>query len=147
MKVILKADVESLGGMGELVDVRGGYGRNFLLPRNLAVVANSGQQKRLEHEKRLLEKRKSLLLAEINALAKKINKLVVKIEKQVGENNRIFGTVTTAEIYTAVKEQGLDIPRKQIVIEGDIKEIGDYKALVRLHSEVTATIKIVVVAQ
>lgn len=138
MKVILVEDVPTLGQIGALVNVKNGYARNFLLPRTLAVVANDSNRKELEHKKKSLEAKRLKQLGEAKALGAKIEKIVVALFKQTGEEGRIFGSVTTAEIAEELLKQDVKVSKKDIVVSEDIKKIGQYSGEIRLHSEVTA---------
>ncbi len=146
MKVILVKDVPSLGTMGNIVKVKDGYGRNYLIPRSLAIVANDSNRKELEHRKRVIDARKEKNLKETKALAQKIEKIRVTIQKQTGEDERIFGSVTSAEVSAFFEAKGIDISKKDIVFKDEIKKLGIYSAEIKLHSEVTATVKIKVEA-
>ena len=146
MRVILTNDVPSLGSIGHIVNVKNGYARNYLLPRSLAVLANESNQKELDHKKRVFAKKRDAILAEAKKLAAVIEKLTVTISKQVGEDERIFGTVTTAEVSSFLVKEGVTISKKDIHFLEEIKKVGAYTADVRLHSEVTAKLKVWVVA-
>jgi large subunit ribosomal protein L9 len=134
MKIILVKDVENLGSAGDIVDVADGYGRNFLIPRNLAVVANTRNVKMLEHQKRMVE-------AKVNKDAEKAKTLVDKIEGQevlvrakVGEEGKLFGSITSGDIVEELEKLGFDIDRKQIVLDSAIKSVGEFRTKVRVSS-------------
>ena len=146
MKLILTQDVLSLGTIGDIVNVKKGYARNYLLPRSMAAVANENNIKELEHNKKVYAKRKAKLIAEFQEQAEKISKVKLTITKQVGEENRIFGSVTTAEIEELLMKEGHKISRKQIEIPSLVKTTGIYDVHASLHSEVTAKFKIEVVS-
>jgi large subunit ribosomal protein L9 len=147
MRVILKEDLESLGKIGEVVTVRSGYARNFLIPKALCVVANESNRKELDHHKRILEKKREKVLAAARLLAAAIGKLHVTIEKQAGEENRIFGSVTTLEVAEKLAAQSVVIERRQIHLPEDIKKLGIYQAEIKVHSEVSANLVVKVVAK
>lgn len=147
MKVILTQEVSNLGSIGEVVNVRNGYARNFLLPRGLAAVANEANQAQLAHHKRVLEKRREKALAEAKALAAKIEKISVTVAKQVGEDEKIFGSVTTGELEDLLKAEGVDVSKKEISLLDEVKKVGVYAAQVKLHKDVLAKFKVWVVAQ
>lgn len=147
MRVILTEDVISLGTIGDIVNVKDGYARNFLIPRAKAVVANEGNRKELEHHQRVLEKRKAKVLGEMKTRASAIEKITLTVAKPVGEEERIFGSVTTAELEGLLDQQGVKISRKDIHILEDVKKVGVYEAEVKLHSEVSARFKFWVVAE
>ncbi len=146
MKVILSHDVDALGRVGDIVNVRNGYARNFLLPRGLGMPANEENQAALAHHKRVLEKKRAALLAEAKKAAVSIEKTSVTVTKQVGEDEKIFGSVTTAELEQLLAAEGIKVSRKDITILDDIKKVGVYAAQVKLHSDVNAKFKVWVVA-
>lgn len=147
MKLILTNDVPTLGGIGSIVQVKNGYARNYLLPKKLAVLANESNTKQLEHQKRVLAKRREKVLNEFKALASKIEKVSLEVSKLVGEDERIFGSVTTAELAEMLAAQGVKVSKKDITLPEDVKKVGVYTANVSLHSEVNAKLKFWVVAQ
>lgn len=147
MKVILNQDVTSLGRIGEIVNVRNGYARNYLLPRGVAAVANEANEAALKHHRRILDKKKAKLLAEAKALAAQIEKVAVTVYKQTGEDERIFGSVTTAELEELLAQEGHKVSRRDISLVEDIKKVGVYHGQVKLHADVTAKFKVWVVAK
>ena len=147
MKVILKEDLDTLGKIGEVVSVRPGYARNFLIPKSLCVLANESNRRELDHHKRLLDKKREKVLKEARALAAAIGKMQVVIEKQTGEEDRIFGSVTTLEVAEKLAAQSLVIERRLIHLPEDIKKLGVYQAEVKVHSEVSANLVVKVVAK
>lgn len=147
MRVILTQDVGNLGSIGDVVNVRNGYARNFLLPRNLASVANEANKAMLAHQKRVLDKRRAKVLGAAKELAASIEKTSVTVTKQVGEDEKIFGTVTAQELEALLQAEGLNVSKKDITILEEIKKVGVYQAQVKLHSEVSAKFKVWVVAQ
>jgi large subunit ribosomal protein L9 len=147
MKLILSHNVESLGVIGDIVKVKAGYARNFLLPRGLAVVANEGNEKALQHQLKVLEKKKQQTLDEAKKFAGQIEKVSITVAKQVGEDEKIFGSVTTAELEELLAAEGVKVSRKDIRLTEEVKKVGVYTAEVKVHPEVTATFKVWVVAQ
>jgi len=147
MKVILNQDVSTLGRIGEIVNVRNGYARNFLLPRGMAAVANEANEAALKHHRRILDKKKAQLLAEAKTLAAQIEKTAVTVYKQTGEDERIFGSVTTAELEELLNQEGHKVSRRDISLVEDIKKVGVYHGQVKLHPEITAKFKVWVVAK
>jgi large subunit ribosomal protein L9 len=147
MKVILNQDVSTLGHIGEIVNVRNGYARNYLLPRGIAGMANEANEAALKHHRRILDKKKAQLLAEAKALAAQIEKIAVTVYKQTGEDERIFGSVTTAELEDLLNQEGHKVSRRDISLVEEIKKVGVYHGQVKLHSEVTAKFKVWVVAK
>jgi large subunit ribosomal protein L9 len=146
MKLILSQNVENLGRIGDLVKVKNGYARNFLIPRGLGLVANEGNQSALNHQLRLLDKKKALILGEAKKAASNIEKISVTVTKQVGEDEKIFGSVTTAELEDLLAAEGVKVSKKDIKLSEEIKKVGVYSAEVKVHPEVTAKFKIWVVA-
>jgi len=146
MKVILNNNVQNLGAIGEIVRVKNGYARNFLIPRGLAVLANSRNQAELDHHLRLLEKKRVKILDEAKALAALIEKISVTVTKPVGEEEKIFGTVTTAELEELLASENIKVSKRDIHLTEEVKKVGVYAAEVKLHPEVTAKFKVWVVA-
>ncbi|MCZ4407461.1 50S ribosomal protein L9 [Cryomorphaceae bacterium 1068] len=148
MEVILKKDVENLGYQDDMVDVKPGYARNFLVPRGLAVLATASQKKMLEETIRQRAHKEEKIQAEANAKAAKLENETIKIGAKVGENGKIFGSVNTIQLADALKEAGHEVDRKHIVIKNEpIKEIGTYEAEVTLHKDIKQTIKFEVVGE
>lgn len=147
MKVILNSDVDNLGRIGDVVNVRDGYARNFLLPRGFAAMANERNKAALDGQLRRLQKVKAQALAEAKKLASSIEKLSLTVSKQVGEDEKIFGSVTTTELETLLINEGVKVNRREIVLSDEIKKVGLYHATVKLHPEVHAKFKVWVVAQ
>jgi large subunit ribosomal protein L9 len=149
IQVILQQDVAKLGKSGELVRVRPGFARNFLLPRELAVPATSSAVKRIEHEKVVALARAEKGKKEAREIAAKIDALSIKITLKAGEDGKLFGSVTTKDIENAVKAQGggILIDRKSLKLDEAIKQVGSYTVPVKLVSDVTATLKVEVVAK
>lgn len=146
MQVILREDVPNLGRTGEMVTVRDGYGRNFLIPRGLAVVATSRNMNRLEHDRRVIEQRERKLAASADSIKQQIEKASVTIAKQVGADEKLFGSVTTREIVEALKGQSLDVDRKSIQLDEPIRSLGVHEVQIRLRRGASATLKVWVVA-
>ena len=129
MQIILIQDVDNLGGANELVTVRDGYARNFLIPRKLAVEASPSNLKQLGEKLKQLEKKEAKLLAEINSVISVLNQGALKIGAKTGTSGKIFGSVTSLQIARAIREQkGYEIDRKRITIAEEVKELGTYKA-------------------
>ena len=146
MKVILTHEVPNLGAIGEVVTVRNGYARNYLVPRGLAAVANEENQKALAHHKRVLDRRREKLFAEAKSLAAKIEKVSVTVTKQVGEDEKIFGSVTVAELEELLKAEGLNVSKKDITLLEEVKKVGVYSAQVKLRGDIAPKFKVWVVA-
>jgi large subunit ribosomal protein L9 len=147
MKVILRQDFETLGKIGEVVDVKDGYARNFLFPRGLAYAALKGNIRALDDEKKAVEKRSLQELKAAETLAAELEAVSVTIPVQVGEEDKIFGTVTTQMIADALKEKGHDIDKRKVEIEEPIKALGIYGVNLKIHQNVNAKIKVWVVRE
>ncbi len=145
LQVILQSDVPNLGASGELVKVRPGFARNFLLPRKLAVPATTAQVNRLNHEKAVAVARAEKNKKEAQALAEKIRALKVTLARAVGEDDKLFGAVTTKEIESEVKKTGLTVDRKKMQLAEPLKTLGTFEIPVKLMADVTATLKVEVV--
>ena len=142
MKVILKEDVKDLGIMGTVLDVANGYGRNYLIPQNLAVEANPKNIKQLEHEKnRILAKAKKIRKSAEDA-AEEMSKLSITIEVKSGEEDKLFGSVTAKDIAEEIAKQGIDVDKRKIVLTEPIKHLGSYEVAVKIHHDVTANVKL-----
>jgi len=147
MKVILRKDYESLGKIGDVVEVKPGFARNYLIPRNIAYAALKGNLKALEEEKKIYAKREQKELSKSEKLAVELEKVSVTIPVQVGEEDKIFGTVTSQMIADALAEKGFEIDKRRIEIEEPIKSLGIYGVIIKLHSKVSAKIKVWVVRE
>jgi len=129
MEVILIQDVDNLGGANELVKVRNGYARNFLIPRKLAVEASPSNVKQMEERMKQAKKKEDKMLAEVNSVISKLNESPLKVGAKTGTSGKIFGSVTALQISRAIREQkGYEIDRKKISITDEVKELGTYKA-------------------
>lgn len=147
MKVILKEDVPDLGSVGEVVNVKNGYARNYLIPKQLAVQASTKNLSQLEHQKRLIESHKSRVKKDADTMAEDIEKISCTIPMLVGEQDKLFGSVTSKDIEEALIQEGISISRKRIILEEPIRSLGVYTVDVRLHTNVTAKLKVWVVAK
>ena len=147
MQIILREDIAHLGDVGDVVNVKAGYARNFLLPRGLAVLANDRQVKRVEHEKRLISKKIDRMRGEAEDRKKSLDKIVLVVRKAAGESGKLFGSVTTMEIDALLKEQGYEINRRKLVMPESIKTVGEHKVGIKLHRDVTAAITVIVQAE
>lgn len=147
MKVILRKNFDALGKIGDVVDVKEGYARNFLLPRGIAYTALDGNIRALEQEKVNEEKRNQQEISDAENKAAELEKVSVTIPVQVGEEDKIFGTVTNQMIADALKEKGFEIERRKVDIEDPIKSLGIYSVNVKLHPTVNAKIKVWVVRE
>jgi len=145
MKVILKEDVEKLGKVGNVVTVANGYARNFLFPRNLATPATKGGLAAIEHITREKTMRDQKKRRETEKFKAAIEKLSLMTEKEVGEEDKLFGSVTSSEIAELLQAQGIEVDRRKIELEEPIKALGIYEVPIKLSPEVTATVKLWVV--
>lgn len=147
MKVILKDDVPNLGRLGDIKDVAAGYARNYLIPRGLGIAATSKNVAQVEHERRIIEVRLAERRKEAEALAQKVGGLTVSMPVKVGEDGRLFGSVTAKDLIGALAGQGVEVDRHAIVLEHPIKSVGNSTVEVNLGHGVTATLKVSVVAE
>jgi len=147
MKVILKQDVPSLGKAGDLIKVNDGYARNLLIPKGVAIKANEKNTKTLQHEKNnILQKtQKEHKTAQDLALA--LSNVTLTMSRKVGDQDKIFGSVTTKDIESALKEKGYDIDRKMIIHDEQIKSLGEFKIKIKLLSGVDTELKLIVVGE
>jgi large subunit ribosomal protein L9 len=144
MDVILREDVEKLGTRGQLVKVAPGYARNFLLPNKMAVAATESNKKIVEQERQAHLRREAKVEGEAKELGKMLGAVSITIHQKAGENDQLFGSVTSKDIAEALEAQGYTIERRKIVLEEPIKTLGEFKVPVRLHREVTTEITVTV---
>lgn len=131
MQIILLKNIDTLGGANELVTVKNGYARNYLIPQGLAVEASPSNMKRMEERQKVAARKEQALLAEINSVIAKLTEAPLRIGAKTGTSGKIFGSVTSIQIANAIKAQkGYDIDRRRIHIQGDVKELGTYKATI-----------------
>jgi large subunit ribosomal protein L9 len=147
MKVILRKNFDQLGSIGDVVDVKDGYARNFLIPRKIAYPAIAGNIKALEEEKKQVAKKQAKEFEEAQMLASELEKVSITIPVKVGEEDKIFGSVTSQMIGDALKEKGYDLDRRKIEIDEPIKALGIYSINVKLHSDINAVVKTWVVRE
>ncbi len=147
MQVILREDIEKLGKIGDLVKVADGYARNYLVPGNKAIEATPKNVHAMEHAKKMVADRIRKLKKEATAEADRIKGLAVTIKAKVGEEGKLFGSVTSMDIADAVKAQGTDIDKRKIVLDEPIKRLGEYTVAVKLHADVVVDIKVSVIAE
>ena len=147
MKVILKEKIESLGEAGEIVDVKPGYARNFLIPKSKAVPATEANLKAIEEERKLQERRAQKGKQQALELAERLSKISVTSAVRVGEDDKVFGSVTSQNIADLLKEQGFDIDKKKILLDEPLKALGVYDVPVKLHHDVEAKVKVWVVRE
>ena len=147
MKIILRADVENLGRLGDVVTVKAGYGRNYLLPQGLAMLVTPGNLKAFELERKKLQARMDALRAAADDIAGKLEGLVLPIVMRVGDNDKLYGSVTTAIIGDALTAQGIEVDRRRILLDHPSHTLGDHPVRVRLHADVVASLTVKVVSE
>jgi large subunit ribosomal protein L9 len=145
--VLLREDIENLGGRGEVVKVRAGYARNYLLPRGLALLATKGNVKQVEAEKTALLKKTATEKSTADLQADQMKDVKLTFERKAGDEGTLFGSVTSMDIAEALKAQGYEIDRKKINLKEAIKITGEYSVPVKLHREVSVNIPVFVVAE
>lgn len=146
VQVILRQEVENLGAVGDVVNVKPGYARNYLLPQGMAYEATEANQKRFEEERRHIMERSERDLDRARAVAERVDGVSLSFPARAGEDGRLFGSVTAADIAGALGDKGLDVDRHLIRLEEPIKQLGVYKVIVRLHAEVKPEVTVWVVA-
>ena len=144
VRVILRSDVDSLGNAGELVSVKPGYARNYLVPQGLATLATESNLKELEHHRRAIAEKTSKLLEELEAEKRAVEKVKLQVEAQVGEEGKLFGSVTAMNIAELLAEQGVKVDRRKIDLKNPIKTVGEHTVVLKLHRDVKAEIQVTV---
>jgi large subunit ribosomal protein L9 len=147
MQIILTQDVANLGKAGELVSVKPGYGRNYLVPNGMAVTATVSNKNSLDHEKALIGRRVAKELATANEIATRINGMTLQFERQVGEDEKLFGSVTSRDIQEQLKKANVEIDHRWVKLEESVKALGKYEVPVKLSAGVVATLKFWVVGK
>ncbi|MDA8423760.1 MAG: 50S ribosomal protein L9 [Nitrospiraceae bacterium] len=146
MQVILREDIDKLGKIGDLVKVADGYARNYLVPNKKAIEATPKNLNAMDHAKKMVSDRIRKMKKEASVEADRIKGLAVTIKAKVGEEGKLFGSVTTMDIAEAAKAQGVELDKRKIVLDEPIKRLGEYTLTVKLHADVTADLKVTVVA-
>ncbi len=147
MKLLLKEDVTGLGFCGDEVEVKDGYGRNFLIPNGKALLATPKNLKQFKHQKSIVSGRLKKVKAAADALAQEIGKVTCTLKKKVGDHGKLFGSVTTQEISESLRAQGVELDRRKIQLGEPIKSPGDFEVSVKLHPDVTAKVKVIVMQE
>ena len=147
MKVILREDVEKLGKAGDVVKVADGFGRNYLIPRQLAVPANVRNLKALEHDRRVIEARAKKTRKTAESLAEKLASVSLTISAKAGEEGKLFGAITSRDIAEAMEKAGVPVDRKTVLLQDPIKQLGDYKVKIKAGSDLHPEISVSVVAE
>ena len=145
MRVILKKEVHNLGDAGAIVKVAPGYGRNYLIPRGLAILASEGSVNELQHQQRMAEAIRRKQLGSSKELAQKIEQTAITIRREAGEDDKLFGSVTNRDIVDALAAEGVEVDRRAIQLEDHIRSIGLFTVPVRLHREVAANLRVYVI--
>jgi large subunit ribosomal protein L9 len=144
MKVILTETVESIGQIGDLVNVAPGYARNFLFPQKLAMEATGKNVRELEHKKRLLAQKREKYRQEMLSYAEKLKAVTISMRRKVSEENKLYGSVNATDIAKALEQQGFEIERKKIVLEQPIRQLGEFSVSVHVDAQVNATVRVVI---
>ena len=144
MEVILREDIENLGTRGQVVKVASGYARNFLIPKKLAVTANDSNKKIVEQERRAHLRKEAKVQSEAQDLAKLMTGVTITFSQKAGENDQLFGSVTSKDVADGLVAKGFTIDRRKIQLDEPIKQLGEFKVPVRLHKDVTAEVTVVV---
>ncbi len=147
MEVILREHVDNLGRRGDIVKVAAGYGRNYLLPRKLALAVNDNNKRQIERERAAAEARELEEKSQAEAYAERLSQAEIAIGRRVGENDTLYGSVTSADVAQALHAKGFDIDKKKITMADPFKALGEYTVPVKVHRDVTAQIKVKVVAE
>ena len=147
MEVILREDIEKLGSRGQMVNVAPGFARNFLLPKRLAVAATDANKKIVEQERQAALRREAKEASEASELAKLLAPVEITIAQKAGENDQLFGSVTSADIVARLEEKKFHIDKKKIILHDPIKQLGEHTITIRLHREVSVDIKVNVVKE
>jgi large subunit ribosomal protein L9 len=147
MELILREDIENLGRRGDVVQVKGGYGRNYLLPRKLAMTVTPGARKVIEQEKAAAVKRDAREQSDAQQLSTMLGQVRLSFARKAGENGALFGSVTSLDIAEALHKKGFEIDRRKVQLEEPIKQLGEIQVPVKLHREVTASIAVAVVPE
>ena len=147
MEIILREHVEHLGSRGDIVKVAAGYARNYLLPRKLALAVNEGNKRVIERERKLAEARELEEKSQAQAYAERLGQADIAVARRVGENNTLYGSVTSADVAQALKAKGFEIDKRKLQMADPFKAIGEYVVPVKIHREVTAQVTVKVVAE
>jgi large subunit ribosomal protein L9 len=147
MEVILREHVDNLGRRGEIVKVANGYARNYLLPRNLALLVTEGNKKHVERERARFDAKEAQEKGVADVIAQRIANAEIEISRKVGETDVLYGSVTSADIAEALHAKGFDIDRRKLQLHEPIKKVGEYDVPIKLHRDVTTHVKVRVVAE
>ena len=142
--VILRENVTKLGSAGDLVRVKPGYARNYLVPGGMAILATHANVKALEHNKRVISEKLAKDLKDLRATSHKLKSMVIEVKRRAGEDGKLFGSVTTQNIAELIAEKGMKIDRRKIVLPESIKEVGEHTIGIKLHSDIDTAVKLIV---
>ncbi|MDI1471275.1 MAG: 50S ribosomal protein L9 [Thermodesulfovibrio sp.] len=147
MKVILKEDIPNLGKAGQIVNVKDGYARNFLFPKGLALLADEKNMKLLEYQRKKIEEEAKKKRQDAQSIAERLSQVNLKISAKAGEDQKLFGSITSKDIAVALEKEGFAIDKKQITVLEPIKRIGEYEVEVRFHENITAKVKVTIIPE
>jgi large subunit ribosomal protein L9 len=147
MKVVLKDDIKNVGEMGQIVDVADGFARNYLVPRGLAVEANTKNLKALEHEKKIIQEKAKKIKNSADTLSDKISTMTLMIKAKAGDEGKLFGAVTSMDIAELLKNEGIEMDKKKIFLDEPIKRLGSYSVNIKIHPEISTHLNIQVVEE
>jgi large subunit ribosomal protein L9 len=147
MKVILQKDIPSLGDAGDIKEVAEGFARNYLLPQKLVIVANESSKKAIDHQMKLIKIKKDKRKKTSEQLAASMSDVEITISAKVGEEGKLFGSITSMDIAKELKEKGFDIDKRKILLDSPIKSEGEFKISIKLEEGLTATVKVIVVKE
>lgn len=144
MKVILTENISSLGQIGQVVNVAPGYARNFLLPQGLAQEATGRNVRELEHQKRMLEQKRERIRREMLSLAEKLNMVRIQLKRKVVEEDKLYGSVSAADILSSLAEKGFDLSRRSVQLDQPLKNLGEHKVSIRIDTQIAADVVVVI---
>jgi large subunit ribosomal protein L9 len=147
MKIILKEDIRKLGKIGQIVDVADGYARNYLVPKGLAVEANTKNIRSMEHAKKIIHEKSRKIKDSAQDLASRISSITLTLKAKAGEEEKLFGSVTTMDIAEALLNEGIEIDKKKISLEEPIKRLGSYSVQIKIHPDVSVPLNIQVIQE
>ena len=147
MKVILQKDIPNLGDAGDIKEVAEGFARNYLLPKKLVIIANESSKKAIEHQKKLIKIKKDKRKKTSEQLAASMSNIEITIPAQVGEEGKLFGSITSMDIAKHLKDKGFEIDKRKILLDNPIKQEGEFKISIKLEEGLTATVKVTVVKE
>ena len=144
MKVILTERIDSIGQVGDLVNVAPGYARNYLLPKGLAMEASGKNVREIEHKKRLLAQKREMIRQEMLSVAEKLNSVTLSMRRKVSEDDKLYGSVSVTDVAKALEDLGHVVERKAIVLDQPIKQLGEFTVTIRVDAQISATVRVVI---